>query len=280
MKDTVNEVSVWRMADLHDAELLKGTYVRHAYPWHAHEELSLGIVVGGAINLRTRFREGTAKAGSFVLVNSDELHQGSPAAPQGWRCRTIHIMPRTIQAVAEEMRASDYAPPVWFDSPAFEDATLARAFLEFHQLSETTSSSLDRQSRILSLIARVLRCHCNMPSPGDLLLSEPEAIKRAREYLDEYLSEKVTLEELATVADLSPFRLLRAFQKTVGLSPHNYQIQARVRKAHRLLKQGVPIAGIALDVGFSDQAHFTRIYKNVMGGTPGQFRTVALPDNL
>src|ERR1700722_11946854 len=88
-----NRVKVWRAADLNHAEMLKGVYVRHAYPRHAHEDLCLGLVVGGAVNLRTRTRSGVASAGAFVLVNSDDIHQGWPAADEGWRCRTIHVHP-------------------------------------------------------------------------------------------------------------------------------------------------------------------------------------------
>ena len=75
-----NRVKVWRAGDLDDAEMLKGSYVRHAYPWHAHEELCLGLVVGGAIHLRTRTRSGAATSGSFVVINSGEIHRGWPAA--------------------------------------------------------------------------------------------------------------------------------------------------------------------------------------------------------
>jgi len=75
---------------------------------------------------------------------------------------------------------------------------------------------------------------------------------------------------------MTPFRLLRAFRQTVGLTPHGYQLQARIRKAHGLLRRGHPIADVSFAVGFSDQAHLTRAFKSIMGGTPGQFRAASL----
>jgi hypothetical protein len=78
-----NQVKVWQAKDLYNAEMLKGKYVKHVYPWHSHEALSLGLVLDGAINLRTHRRTGTAKSGSFVLINGGELHYGAPAALEG-----------------------------------------------------------------------------------------------------------------------------------------------------------------------------------------------------
>ena len=104
----------------------------------------------------------------------------------------------------------------------------------------------------------------------------PTAIRRAREYLDENLSDKVTLDELAEAVGITRFRLLRAFKRTLGLTPHAYQLQARVRAAHGMVWRKVPLAEVAVVTGFSDQAHLTRVYKSIMGATPGQYRAAGL----
>jgi AraC-like DNA-binding protein len=267
-----NQVKVWHMPDLHDAEMLKGIYVRHSYPWHSHGEMSLGLVVGGAIHLRTLSREGVAKAGSFVLINAEEMHQGIPAAPEGWRCRTIHLLPGVIRSTAEELKSFTALPVIAFRGPAFEDPELARAFLQLHCSSETASSSLERQSRIVSLFASLLARHAETRVEAPSRRREPTAVRRARAYLDENLSDKVTLYELATAAGITPFRLLRAFQHTFGLTPHAYQMQARVRAAHAMVMRQAALADVAAATGFADQAHLTRVFKSIMGATPGQYR--------
>src|ERR1700738_1575221 len=186
-----NRVKVWRMPDLHDAEMLKGIYVRHSYPWHAHEELSLGLVIDGAIHLRTRSREGIAKSGSFVLINAEEGHQGSPATPEGWRCRTIHVLPDVIRSTAEEMRPFTSVSDIAFKGPTFEDAKLARELLELHCSFEKATSSLELQSCIVSIIASLLARHATSRIAVSGLTREPIAVERARLYLDENLSDKV-----------------------------------------------------------------------------------------
>lgn len=265
------------MPDLRNAEMLKGIYLRHCYPWHAHEELTLGVVVGGAIKLRTRSNEGIAKSGSFVLINAEEMHQGSPCTAEGWRCRTIHVVTDIVRSVAEEIKRYSGTPVVRFGAPTFEDADLAHALLELHRCSETaSSSSLERQSRIVALIAHLLERHTDAAFEIPTASRETLAVGRARAYLDENTSLKVTLDDLAIHAGVTPFRLLRAFQRTVGATPHSYQMQARVRMAHAMLRRRESLAEVAAAAGFADQAHLTRVFKTIMGATPGQYRAAAL----
>jgi AraC-like DNA-binding protein len=273
---TENRVKVWRAADLSDAEMLKGIYVRHSYPWHTHEDLCLGLVIGGAINLRTRARSGVASTGSFVLINSDEIHEGWPAANEGWKCRTIHVHPAAIQRVADEHRSFGRNSPVAFRGPTFNDPSLARRLLDLHRHSEGDGSSLERQSLIVGLISCLLSRHAETSVELHGRDNEPRAVTRARTFLDENLSDKVTLDNLAAVAELTPFRLLRSFRKAIGLTPHEYQLQARVRQAHERLRRREQLADIAAAVGFADQAHMTRVFKSIMGATPGQFRAASV----
>ena len=93
----------------------------------------------------------------------------------------------------------------------------------------------------------------------------------ARQYLDAHIGDNVSLMSLAVVVGLSPFHLCRVFKDAVGLTPHAYQDQLRVRRAKQLLTEQVPIAQAAVEVGFYDQAHLTRHFKRVVGITPGRY---------
>ena len=80
---------------------------------------------------------------------------------------------------------------------------------------------------------------------------------------------------LARFAGLSAFHLCRVFGETVGMTPHAYQTQVRVRHAKSLLQAGLPIALVAAEAGFYDQAHLTRHFKRIVGLTPGRYATGA-----
>ncbi|MDF5029677.1 helix-turn-helix transcriptional regulator, partial [Vibrio parahaemolyticus] len=73
------------------------------------------------------------------------------------------------------------------------------------------------------------------------------------------------------LSGLSPFHLLREFQKQFGFPPHAYQIQQRLRMAKKLLKMGQKISDVAQECGFHDQSHLHRHFKKAMGVTPGQY---------
>ena len=80
--------------------------------------------------------------------------------------------------------------------------------------------------------------------------------------------DRVSLEDASRASGVGPFHLIRLFQRHFGLSPHAYLTQVRVAKSRRLLRLGHPVAQVALDVGFADQAHFTKRFKQLTGTTP------------
>jgi AraC-like DNA-binding protein len=96
-------------------------------------------------------------------------------------------------------------------------------------------------------------------------------INRVKEYLNAYYGRDITLDDLAEVAQFSPYHLLRTFRSSVGLTPHAYLIQIRIEEGKRLLRTGNPISDVSATTGFTDQSHFTRHFKRIMGITPGQY---------
>ena len=97
-----------------------------------------------------------------------------------------------------------------------------------------------------------------------------------RRHLHERWDERVTLAELAGVAGLSRFKLVRRFGEQNGVTPHAFQTNLRVDRARGLLAAGVPPAEVAAVCGFADQPHLTRVFKRAVGVTPGRYaRAVA-----
>jgi AraC family transcriptional regulator len=96
------------------------------------------------------------------------------------------------------------------------------------------------------------------------------AKRRALEVMHAQLGSSLTVETLADQVDLSPAHFARAFKETTGRAPHRYLLTLRLEWARRLLDAPNPVlSGIALRTGFSDQSHFTRLFKREFGITPG-----------
>jgi AraC family transcriptional regulator len=93
------------------------------------------------------------------------------------------------------------------------------------------------------------------------------------DYIDSSLGEPLTLDGLAERAAVSRAHFVRRFRAATGVSPHRYLVLRRIEKAKLLLRgSSLPLADIALSVGFSSQSHFTQVFHLATGQTPSQFR--------
>ena len=127
--------------------------------------------------------------------------------------------------------------------------------------------------RLLDTLALLLARYSKAGSDAPAAAQEPQAVRRARDYLEARVASDIGLAELAAVAGLSPSRLVRSFKASLGLPPHAYHRYLRVRRAQALLRDGQPVALVAQDCGFVDQSHLTRAFKRHVGVTPGRFRS-------
>lgn len=98
-------------------------------------------------------------------------------------------------------------------------------------------------------------------------------LRRISEYIEKKLSNPISLHDLASMAGLSDCHFARAFKQSVGMPPHRYLMHRRVEKATALI-QGTdrPLAQIALEAGFCDQSHFSRLVARATGQTPRRLR--------
>jgi AraC-like DNA-binding protein len=98
-------------------------------------------------------------------------------------------------------------------------------------------------------------------------------------WLDEHAHEDIDLEATAAQAGLSPWHFLRVFARVVGVTPHQYLLRARLRRAARMLAgDGRPVTDVALDAGFADLSNFVRSFHRVAGVPPRHFRHAARGD--
>jgi transcriptional regulator GlxA family with amidase domain len=101
----------------------------------------------------------------------------------------------------------------------------------------------------------------------------PRALRRVREFIETHLEQNISIRALATTAGLSMYHFARAFKQSVGMTPHGYLVQCRVRRAQDLLATtDLPLSEIALASGFADQSHCARRVREHVGITPSSYR--------
>lgn len=260
----------WHDVSLGNLELLKASFVTHAFAPHTHEGFAIGVIERGAETFTYRRQFHIAPAGSVVLINPGESHTGEALDDQGWHYRMLYPDSSALQRAASEVIGRSVGVP-FFKEPVVHDARLARLLLNLHASLEAGESQLERESRLLWTMAQLVARHADDRPSARVARAEQDLVARVRSHLQQHLSENVTLHDLSGVVNMSAFHLLRVFRDAAGLPPHTYLNQLRVARAKALLRAGIPIAAVAGEVGFTDQSHLTRHFKRIVGVTPGQF---------
>lgn len=80
------------------------------------------------------------------------------------------------------------------------------------------------------------------------------------------------IEDMAQSVAVSPYHMIRKFKSSFGLTPHQFQIQCRVRKAQKLLEEGKSVIEAAYATGFCDQSHFDRCFRKIVRLTPNEYK--------
>ena len=110
-------------------------------------------------------------------------------------------------------------------------------------------------------------------TPRDL-----RSLQRAREYVHAHFSENLTLARVARAAGVHPVYLGQIFRQEFGETLGEYLNHIRVRAAAAMLANSdLPLSAVAVDLGFYDQSHFTRNFRQLTGTTPGTFRSEYAP---
>ncbi|MFB9949113.1 helix-turn-helix transcriptional regulator [Rhizobium puerariae] len=126
---------------------------------------------------------------------------------------------------------------------------------------------LDRAHAMLTGLA------AEQPAPADAGGLAPWQVKRVEGYIRSNIDGSVRTEDLAAASRLSVSHFSKAFKQSFGISPYAYVLNKRIARAKELLlSSDESLAQIALACGMSDQAHFSRLFRNLTGETPSRWR--------
>lgn len=249
-------------AHLPGVELYRAHIIRYAFEPHTHEAYGLGAIEAGVERFRYRGAEHLAPSGSVVLMNPDELHTGRAETEGGWRYRMVYLDPDVVARVTGE---SGW----WFDTAVGHDAAGAQRVTALLDTLWQAREPLAFDSALYALLGEFRR-HARVPRA----LRDEAAPRFAPviDYLRANLARRLTLDELAAVAGLSPFHFLRSFQAQYHATPQQMLMALRLFEAKRRLAAGEPPAQVALASGLTDQAHLTRAFSRRYGVTPSRYQ--------
>jgi AraC-like DNA-binding protein/mannose-6-phosphate isomerase-like protein (cupin superfamily) len=265
----VSEQIRWSTINLGGSiEALHANYaLRYSFEPHWHEEFAVGLIESGVVQLRRDGKTEHITTDKVIIVNAGEIHSADGFGTPSLRIRKAFIPESSFREVVSQR--TKLPGSLYFSQTVLSDPTMSRDLSKALRILDSDASLLAKQGMLLNIMAAVIRRFSSWSGVIDGLAA-PSALDRAREYLHDRISDGVSLDDLGRETGLTKFHLLRAFRNRFGLPPHAYQLRQRVLQAKRLLKSFSP-SYVALECGFSDQSHFTRVFRAHTGTTPRRY---------
>jgi AraC family transcriptional regulator len=237
-------------------------------PAHAHDHALCCLVLDGSFIERTGSRSANLKPGSLLFHPQDEPHSHD-FERSGGRCFNIQFGSEWVERMKSFGTGQPHSPTSLHDTRAGWLAT--QLYDEFR--AHDTASVLSIEGFALALLGEIGR----RPGPSaERSRTRPGWLLRAVEHLHANFLLPVSLTELAGEVGVDPSHLARTFRQFYGCTMSNYVRQLRVDRARQeLLTPDKPISRIAYETGFADQAHFSRVFKDITGLSPAVFRRTA-----
>lgn len=238
---------------------------------HTHEQFGLGLIHRGAQKSASGRGPVEAGPGDMITVNPGEVHDGAPIGDQGRGWRMLYLDPAIIAAATADISEGRAGATAEFTHPMLRDARLAALFNRLFRImtaspeSPASRAGLALDESLLLVLGGLLGPAPERPDAA------PGSIALARAMIDDCPTQALTLSGLAQEAGLSRYQFLRGFTRATGLTPHAYIMQRRLHRARALIGGGLPLAEAALESGFSDQSHMTRLFVRSFGMAPGAY---------
>jgi len=234
-----------------------------------HDSFSIAYVRRGTFGCRARGRSFELVTGSMLIGHPGDEYICTHEHIRGDECLSFHFTPALVEAIG-------YRPDVW-RAVCVPPLPQLVVLGELAQAAAEGSSDVGLDELGMLLAARFVEILSGRQrKPAEARACERRRAVEAALWIDAHSHEPVDLESVAREFGLSPFHFLRLFARVLGVTPHQYLIRSRLRRAARLLAEDTrPITEIAFDVGFGDLSNFMRTFHRAAATSPGSFRQAA-----
>jgi AraC-like DNA-binding protein len=260
----------WSFAPLDHMRFMRAKYVQHSFVPHAHDYFVLGIIEDGIQTFSLGRARYVTTPGKLILINPGEIHTGEAAIQEGFAYRALYPSVNLLTSSMREFRTTSPQSP-YFPSGTIDDQPLFRHIQHLHRYSEISAPEMALEEKLLAFFISLIQRHALNALTLPRYEIAHQAVRITCDYLEAHYAEPITLSDLSKQVYITPYHLARLFTRHVGVPPHKYLENIRVREAERLLKTGLSIADTAYATGFSSQSHLTRTFKRFLGTTPGEF---------
>ena len=251
-------------------EAAAARFKKHSFRPHTHDGLMIGLIDHGVKSFVRERSEFFAEPGSISLVNAGDLHTGQRADGDELRYRALYI---PVSILAEAAGTASAGDPPGFRSGVIRDPRLFSVLCCMHATIIDGSSSLKREQLLLEAVHALAGRYGSSWKPREKTIADaPKPVRAAFALIEARFTDDLSVTDIAEAVDVSPYHLMRLFRRHVGMPMHALQTQLRVELGKKLLQQGMAATYTALEVGFADQSHFTKRFKEMVGTSPAAYQ--------
>jgi AraC-like DNA-binding protein len=244
-------------------ERVEARFTGQAFSPHRHDTYALGITLSGVQAFRYRGEQRHCLPGQGHILHPDEIHDGGAATGDGFGYRILYIDPVLVQQ-ALGGRPLPFVPDPVVRHPQPISGLMACLGDIDDPVDEVEAAD------ITVSVAATLEA-LSAPAAGKPGLLRIPALLRVRDMIAARPSAPFSVEDFEGVAGLDRWTIARQFRAAFGTSPSRFRTMRQLDQARRLINQGAPLSEAALDAGFADQSHMSRMFKRSYGLTPGQW---------
>jgi len=234
-----------------------------------HDTFSIAYVRKGAFGCRARGRSFELVSGSILVGSPGDEYVCTHEHRGGDECLSFHLAPALVEEIG-------YRPEIW-RSVCVPPLPGLMVLGELAQAAAEGNSEPGLDEVGMLMVARfVAIVSGRQPGPAEARACDRRRMVEAALWIDTNAHEPIGLDSAAAEFGLSPFHFLRLFANVLGVTPHQYLIRSRLRRAARLLADdSKPIIEVALDAGFADLSNFVRTFHRAAAVSPRSFRQAA-----
>ncbi len=236
------------------------------------EHFAIAAVVEGHFSYLCAAGRALLHPGALLLGNAETCFECGHDHGHGDRCLALQISPEYFSEVAASAAGSGKYVFSSAMLPAIPELLPWLARLEARLSS---APSLETESSVPRFIEVVLAAASGRaPVPARYSARDECRVAESLRYIELHADEPLDLATLAGVACMSKYHFLRTFGRIVGLTPHQFLLGVRMRRAAvRLARTRDPIATVAYEAGFADLSTFNGRFRDVFGVAPGIYRS-------
>ncbi len=267
-----DHVDYARNRDIPGLVLSEARFSSFGFDRHFHLDYHIGLITEGVQRQGLNGETVLLTPGTIQLMPPCEMHDGISANQEAYTLKTFRVSAELLGGVTEALTGHDRFAEL--GGAVLQEPGLFAQLARLHGTlrDDPASEPLYVESQWLTLLGQLF-AQARMLKPrlvkGAL---SPLQWQRVKDYCQAHLAEKISLEELAALCGLERFQFLKLFKHTAGMTPHAWLVRLRLERACVLLGHTRwPLTRVAQEVGFYDQSHFNRAFKQAFGVAPSRY---------